>query len=213
MIYLIIGLILLLSYLFGGFSTARILAKNVRSLNIYKVGTGLADTENIYTNVSHPMGILVGLIDASKSYFYLAIVNFILQILDQAPGIDLALAFQGNVLMLYGMALLIGHCLPISNHLRGGRGIFTYVGIVAFFAPIPSMIAVLIGWGLVFFWKQIRFAQYSIVILPLILESVLESFIKGYNADRPPHFIPMMMGLALLMGITNITLSKRLGEF
>jgi glycerol-3-phosphate acyltransferase PlsY len=49
--------------MFGGFSTARILAKSVRSLNIYKVGTGLADTENIFQNVSRPMGILVGLID------------------------------------------------------------------------------------------------------------------------------------------------------
>lgn len=213
MIYIVIGLIIVLSYLFGGFSTARIFAKSVRSLNIYKIGTGLADTENIYMNVSRPMGILVGMIDVAKGYLYLALVNFVLQIINHAtPGIDLELIYQGHLLMIYGIAMLIGHCLPVSHRLRGGRGIFTYLGIVAFFAPIPALVTVMLAWMLVWIWKQIRFAQYFIVIFPMIMESVLESFVKGYNTDRPLHFIPLMMGLSLIMAVMNILVSKRLGE-
>jgi glycerol-3-phosphate acyltransferase PlsY len=48
-------LLILLSYLLGCFSTARLVAKWAKSLNIYRVGTGHADSENIYENVSHPL--------------------------------------------------------------------------------------------------------------------------------------------------------------
>jgi len=59
-------LLILLSYLLGCFSTARLVAKWAKSLNIYRVGTGHADSENIYENVSHPLGLMVGAIDAAN---------------------------------------------------------------------------------------------------------------------------------------------------
>ena len=52
---------------YGCFSTARILTKTFRSLNIHKVGSGMADTANIYSHVSRPMGILVGALDILKA--------------------------------------------------------------------------------------------------------------------------------------------------
>ncbi|MFA7543503.1 MAG: glycerol-3-phosphate acyltransferase, partial [Candidatus Cloacimonadaceae bacterium] len=78
MIVIIAILIFILAYLYGSQATARLIAKGARSLNINKVGTGLADTENIYTNISKPLGILVGALDLVKAYVFLQVINFIL---------------------------------------------------------------------------------------------------------------------------------------
>ena len=64
MIYIPI-LIILLSYLLGCYSTARVVAKSAKSLNIYRVGTGHPDSENIYSHVSRPLGLMVGAMDAA----------------------------------------------------------------------------------------------------------------------------------------------------
>ena len=68
--YLILILIIIAAYFYGCISSARVVAKTFRSLNIYKVGTGLADTENIFVNVSRPLGVLVGLLDILKAFFF-----------------------------------------------------------------------------------------------------------------------------------------------
>ena len=215
MIYIVIFLITVLSYMFGTFSTARILVKSVRSLNINKIGTGLSDTENIYTHVSRPMGTLVGLIDVSKSYVYLTLVSFVLQLLNRAPlgGNDISPLYEGGIMMLYAAALLAGHCLPLNNKLRGGRGIFTYLGISLYFAFLPALITALLAGILVAVWKQIRFAQYLIVVLPMILTEVFSSYSTQFKESLTPHLVPQMIGLILIMGALNFVVSKKLGEF
>ncbi len=211
-------LLILLSYLYGCFSTARILAKSFRSLNIYKVGTGFADTENIYTNLSKPLGVLTGALDVTKSYAYLYFLKVILETMDKmAIPPDLSVLYSADLMMLYGVAMLIGHCLPLTNHLRGGRGIFTYMGIIAFFAFSPALFTGIFAILLVTIFKQIRFAQYSIVILPVLLTQLCSSFpfcsIIITVENIVPLFTTKLLGIAILMGILNFIVSKKLGEF
>lgn len=213
MSYIIALVIIGLSYMYGCFSTARMVTKGVRSLNIYKVGTGMADTENIYTNISKPLGVLVGALDAAKAYLFLLVVEMLLRTLDKTGSIsDLSLIYQRNIMLLYGLGMLFGHCLPLTNHFRGGRGIFTYMGLIAYFAFYPMLITGIIAWILVIRFHQIRFAQYLIVILPVVLFQIFYSIIPAFRKELPPYFVPIMLGVALLMGILNIIVSKRLGE-
>ncbi len=214
MIILIAILMVVLAYLYGGFSTARIIAKSARSLNIYKVGTGLADTENIYSNVSKPMGVLVGGIDAVKSYVFLLLAETILRYISKlnVPS-DLDLLYSSSFLLIYGLAMLIGHCLPIRNHLRGGRGIFTYMGFIGYFAFYPMLITVVLAWVVVTFFRQIRFAQYMIVILPVIFTQFLYAILPWFRKEFPPHFMLLLLAITFVMGFLNILVSKRLGEF
>ena len=48
---IVFGSLLVLSYLLGCFSTAKLFAKSYKSINVYKVGTGHPDTQNIYNNI------------------------------------------------------------------------------------------------------------------------------------------------------------------
>jgi glycerol-3-phosphate acyltransferase PlsY len=211
-------LLILLSYLYGCFSTARVLAKSVRSLNIYKVGTGFADTENIYSNISKPLGILAGAVDVVKSYGYLYFLRLFLTIMNYAAvPPDISVLYSTNLMMVYGLAMLIGHCLPLTNHLRGGRGIFTYMGMIAFFTLYPTMVTVLLALLLVFIFKQVRFTQYTIVILPVLLTQICSSFKVCAFMSEPfaitPLFTTKLLGIALIMGVLNFVVSKKLGEF
>ncbi len=213
MMLLVAFLVIVLAYLYGCFSTARIVAKMARSLNIYKIGTGLADTENIFANVSRPLGVLAGALDAAKAYLFLLAVELALNML---AGKDLvphaAKLYSPHFMMLYGMAMLTGHCLPITHSFKGGRGIFTYSGFVAYLVFYPMLLTMAIAWLLVFFFKQIRFAQYMIVVLPGILAQIFYSFIPMFRDDRPAYFLAMMLGIAALMGILNYIVSKKMGE-
>lgn len=207
-------LIFILAYFYGGFSTARMIAKTFRSLNINKVGSGLADTENIYTNISKPMGILVGGLDIAKAFIFLKLVEFFLLFLQGVPNLShIGTLYNPNLMLGYGMGMLLGHCLPPFNHFRGGRGIFTYMGFFAYFAFYPMLITALLAWLLVSRFKQMRFAQYMIVILPVVLFQIFYHAIPGYRQELPQYFVSIMLGNALFMGILNIIVSKRLGEF
>jgi glycerol-3-phosphate acyltransferase PlsY len=211
--WLIFFLILCLSYLYGCLSTARIISKSSRSLNIYKVGSGLADTENIYSNISKPLGVLVGALDAAKAYVFLLLVEMLLSLWDRSGSINgITPLYRHNIMLLYGLGMLIGHCLPFTNHFRGGRGIFTYMGYIAYFAFYPMLITAVIAWILVAKFKQIRFAQYLIVILPVIIFQIFYSLIPSYRNELPSYFVPILLGIALLMGVLNIIVSKKLGE-
>ncbi len=217
MIILITAALVIFSYLYGCFSSARIIAKSFRSLNIYKVGTGLADTENIYFNVSKTLGVLVGTVDTVKSYGFLLLMKYFLIFLDKIWGSDLCCFYSSNMLMLYGLAVLVGHCLPLTNHLRGGRGIFTYMGIIGFFVFYPMFITAMFAFVLIFGYRQIRFAQYSIVLLPVFLTilfgtvNVLQPLLLGVVPST--GFIGRLVGIMIVMGILNFLVSKKLGEF
>lgn len=210
-------LLFLLSYWYGCFSTARVLAKSFRSLNIYKVGTGFADTENIYYHVSKPLGIMTGALDIVKSYAWLFFLKQFLVFMDQmSVPPDMSRLYTCDMMMLYGVGMLIGHCLPLTQHLRGGRGILTYLGIMAFFVFYPAVITGLLALVMVMVFKQVRFAQYSIVILPVIL-TIIFSALPGLNMLNPMHtgslFTVKLMGMMILTGILNFIVSKKLGEF
>ncbi len=207
-------LIIVVAYFYGSFSTARVLTKTFRSLNIHKVGTGLADTENIYTHVSRPMGILVGALDILKALLFLHGVELLMKVLDAHSSLEGAdLLYHKNVMLLYGLAMLVGHCLPITHKFKGGRGIFTYTGYLLYFVPQPMLITLIIAWLIVVLWKQIRFAQYVIVILPVLLTHFFYAFFpQSFPKEMPRFFVAIIWGIAIMMGGLNFMVSKNLGE-
>lgn len=189
------------------------LAKGVRSLNIFKVGTGLADTENIYSHVSKPLGILAGALDVLKALVFLMAVH-VLSVLLDSTGVfsGSELLYNRNVMLLYGTAMLVGHCLPVFHKFHGGRGIFTYTGFLLYFVPIPMLIALTIAWLIVVLYKQIRFAQYVIVILPVLFTHVFYTFFPQLLPDIPRFFVAIIWAVAILMGTLNFIVSKKMGE-
>ncbi len=202
-ILIFIGLAIV-SYFLGCFSTAKIIAKYYKSINIYKVGTGHPDTQNIYHNVDKTLGILTGIIDVGKIFFFLVLLQYLLGnsfLHGVIPGLQNIDA--ENYLLILGFIMVIGHCLPITHKFKGGRGMFTYIGFVVFFSPWPMIIICLLALVVVLKFKQYRFGQFMIVLLP--------PFVNFFFADSQ-NFVAKMFIAALFMGVINIFVSKRLGE-
>lgn len=195
--HVIIGLLILVSYAIGCFSTARVIARHFKQLKICKVGTGHPDTENIYLNVSKVLGIMVGAVDMGKIYIYLLFLEAIF------AKFQPEVVEHSSLLMVYGFALIVGHCFPVTNNFKGGRGLFTYIGFASYFVLQPMLIVVLLALIIIVIFKQIRFAQYLIVLLPPIL---------SYLFVDLRHFFPRLVMYSILMGVMNFFVSKRLGE-
>ena len=202
-------LIILASYAIGCFSTARVVAKSAKSLNIYRVGTGHADSENIYCNVSRPLGLLVGAIDAGKIYLWLLFIRWLLThafpvYADMPQVVEFS---HRNWMLVYGFMMIVGHTLPVTHKFKGGRGIFTYSGFVAYFALYPMAAVAALASFLLFRFHQVRFAQYMIVLLPPIVIHICNRF---FHAGYPS--ITHMLIAAILMGVLNFLVSKQKGE-
>ena len=194
---MIIAGICILSYFLGCFSSARILARSFRHLNVYKVGTGQADIYNIFNNVSKSLGTLAATLDMVKIYVYLMILKQVL------PLTNYDFLSSNTLIFLFGFFLMAGHCLPLTHNFKGGRGVFTFTGMMLVFIPFGMLGVMLVAAVLAVFFKQYRLAQYLIVLLPPIL---------CYFIHTDSQFILMVVITALLMGILNFIVSKRLGE-
>lgn len=197
-IFIYAVLMSIMSYFVGCFSTARVIAKYFKSLNIYKVGNGNPDTENIYNNISKPLGVLAGAVDIAKVYFYLYLLRFIQGYFGYTHDLSFNL-----LLYIFGFFLLLGHCLPLTHRFKGGRGIFNYTGMMLFFIPVPMMIIFCIALVLVYGFKQVRFSNFFLVLFPPIL---------GFFWGIPRELNLMMAIAAIFMGILNFIVSKKLGE-
>lgn len=198
---IVFAVLLIISYLLGCFSAAKLIVKSFKSINIYKVGTGHPDTQNIYNNIDKMLGIFTGIVDFGKMYFYIVLLSYLLNY----PPITKVIGNIGtpNHLLVLGFFTIIGHCLPITHRLKGGRGLFTYIGFVLYFAPFSMLIIIVLAIILVLVFKQIRFAQFMIVLLPPFVNFF---FVKD------SAFLAKMFIAALLMGIINLIVSKKLGE-
>jgi glycerol-3-phosphate acyltransferase PlsY len=196
--------LVLLSYTLGCFSTAKILAKYYKNINIYKIGTGHPDTLNIFNNVDKALGIFTGILDIGKIFFYLAFLKVILFSAEVTSALPALTELNSqNHLLVIGFSMIVGHCLPITHNFKGGRGIFIYLGFILFFAPWSTLIVGSLALILVVFFNQIRFSQYMIVMLT--------PFINFFFAGGR-DFLAKMFLAAILMGIMNYFVSKRLGE-
>ncbi len=192
----------ILAYICGLFSTARVLAKTFKYLNITKVGSGHADTKNIYSNVSKAMGVIVGIIDIGKIYLFLYLIKYLLINVLNHP--ELA---TDNLLFIYGFFLILGHCFPFYNKFKGGRGIFTFAGYLGFFAPITMLIVGTISAVIALGFGQYRASKYFTVGAPVIASLIISTITQVTPGLTTKIFIA-----SILMVIVNFIVSRKRDE-
>ncbi|MBI9031124.1 glycerol-3-phosphate acyltransferase [bacterium] len=192
----------ILAYFCGLFSTARVLAKTFKYLNITKVGTGHADTKNIYSNVSKAMGVVVGLVDIVKIYLFLYIIKYFFEVIIKQA--DFA---SENHLFIYGFFLILGHCFPFYNKFKGGRGIFTFAGYLGFFAPQTMLIVGFISTVIALGFGQYRAAKYFLVGAPVIASLMISTITR-----QPSSLTAKILMASLLMIIVNFIVSRKRNE-
>ncbi len=130
-----IGL-LLFSYLLGSVPFSAWIAHWRTGKDIYEVGEGNVGARNVWHVVGPQWGILASLLDGTKGWFCYVVGARVLHV-------------SLVVLLLAGIAVILGHQFPVFRGGRGGKGLSTMGGFLLGFAPLPTLTGVSVL-GLVF---------------------------------------------------------------
>lgn len=120
----------IISYLIGSFSSAYVLGKLVKKVDIRTYGSGNAGATNAVRLMGKKFGILCFLLDFSKGI----IASFI--------GIKIA-GYNGG--LVGAVCAVIGHNWPVYFGFKGGKGVSTTVGTIAVLNFPTALVSVAIG--------------------------------------------------------------------
>ena len=114
MVWWHIVLVVLISYLFGNISFARIISRLKKS-DITKLGSGNPGSTNMLRNFGFKIGVLNLFLDMLKGFI---------------PAFITLMIFKDQPIMLYisGLSVIVGHVYPVVYKFKGGKGIATMIG-------------------------------------------------------------------------------------
>jgi len=145
-----------IAYLIGAIPFGFIIGRIVGKIDIRQHGSGNIGATNVGRVLGSKWGLIVFVLDLAKGLVPVAVLSRVL------------LAPQSHDLphwqVAAGIATILGHMFPCWLGFRGGKGVATALGVVAYLAPVPTAAAVVI-FGL-------SFAIWRIVSLSSMLASI-----------------------------------------
>lgn len=131
MIWWQVLLVILISYLCGNVSFARMISSK-KNQDITKLGSGNPGMTNTLRNFGVKLGLLNLLLDMLKAF---------------VPALVAYYVFGHSRIMLYiaGLSAMCGHIYPVFYKFKGGKGISSMMGIFLASNPIATLIVIAIG--------------------------------------------------------------------
>jgi acyl phosphate:glycerol-3-phosphate acyltransferase len=129
----------LAAYLLGSIPTGYLvgLAKGV---DIRSVGSGNIGATNAFRILGKPAGVIVGIIDALKGFLACWLVpKLVSQFLFPAAQKNTASREYEYLLLLAGLAAIVGHNYTCWLRFKGGKGIATTAGVFAALMPLAAL--------------------------------------------------------------------------
>jgi acyl phosphate:glycerol-3-phosphate acyltransferase len=149
---------LVVSYLIGSVDFAVIVAR-LHGVDIHEVGSGNPGTSNVMRTLGRGPAAMVFVGDTLKGVIAAAIGAFL--VADADPLSPWA--------FMTGLAAVAGHCYPLYHNFKGGKGVATGGGVLAFCIPVVALILTVI-WALVAkVGKVASVASLVVVVLTLPL--------------------------------------------
>jgi glycerol-3-phosphate acyltransferase PlsY len=146
-----------LAYLLGSIPFGLILAKILGGSDIRKSGSGNIGATNVARVVGPAAGILTLLLDVAKGAF----------------AVWLAGRFSGHsatMLMLAGVAALLGHCFPVWLKFKGGKGVAPALGVFVMLAPWAAFGALAFFLVVTLVWRYVSLGSVSAAAaMPLLV--------------------------------------------
>lgn len=137
-------LLVAVSYLIGAVPFGILVAKSSgRGVDLRKAGSGNIGATNVARTLGKGAGALTLLLDAGKAVFALALVRIVMG--GSAHG----------WLALAGGAAFLGHVFPVYLRFRGGKGVATALGVVAFLSPVTVLVLLALFAAVVYFTRYV----------------------------------------------------------
>lgn len=157
-------IIILLSYLVGCFSSAYVLGKMYKNIDIRNHGSGNAGATNALRVLGTKIGALTFFLDLLKGVAAVLI------------GIGI-LGFKGS--LLAGIFVVIGHNFPIFLGFKGGKGVATSLGVLFILNWKTALICLLIGAIVILITRYVSLGSIlASISAPIIIVLTTESIDK-----------------------------------
>lgn len=160
-----------------------------RGVDLRKVGSGNIGATNVSRAVGRTGGVLTLLLDAGKGVFAMALAyNFM------DSRVDLWLALTGG-------AAILGHIFPVYLGFKGGKGVATALGIVAFLSPVTAFLLAVLFASVVYFTRYVSLGSLCAAIaLPPVMALLAAS----------RHYVTLSLGICFLVIYTHRENIRRL---
>lgn len=179
-------LLLIGAYLLGSVTAAYLVARWRRGIDIRKYGSGNVGASNVLAVVSKRWSIPVTVFDISKG----ALTVWVAQLL------GLGAAQQVTV----GIITVVGHNWPVFLHFRGGRGVFTTLGVITALSPKLGLMMLVMPYTL----APLR--QLSLGVFVALVSLPFFSWFLSQPLDIEER-LPLTLGF---LALALIALSRRL---
>ena len=180
--FLIIG-----SYLLGSISSAYILTKWKKGIDIRLVGSGNAGAVNVGRIIGKKYGIGVAVFDIIKGIVPIMFARLLL--------------VPMYMIIPIGAAVIIGHNWPIYFQFRGGNGLAALMGVLVYLMPAETIVTFIVGLSIGLICKKLSFRDVKLPFLEIgaIAGYFLLPFL-AYNSNRPITVVvlPLILGPLLV---------------
>jgi len=160
--FILLGILVVISYFIGNFNFARIISK-IKHNDITKSGSGNPGATNMLRTYGFGIGILTLTLDAIKGVIP-ALTGFLL-FGGAGGGIEAQVA-----LYACGDATIIGHIYPVIYKFKGGKGISTTLGVFAVADPLVMLVVFVGAFIYVYFFEYVSVASLLITTILTIIE-------------------------------------------
>ncbi len=129
--------LIVLAYAIGSIPTAVIVGKTFFHIDIRDYGSGNPGATNVFRVLGSKWGMFVMSIDTLKG----VVATSLYLLLPYYAYADHEL-IRTNLMLLLGLAAVIGHVFPMWAHFKGGKGVATLFGMVIAMQPLVAICCV-----------------------------------------------------------------------
>jgi glycerol-3-phosphate acyltransferase PlsY len=155
---------LMLSYIIGAIPFGLLIAKTIYRVDPREAGSGNIGATNVARTCGLRPGIATLALDLGKGFIMVLLADVISDSL--------------TFITLTGLITLAGHMKSFFLHGKGGKGVATSIGIFLAVAPLSTIVAVLIGVGVIAYSGYVSLG--SLCIAALVPIFLLVSLNLGY---------------------------------
>jgi glycerol-3-phosphate acyltransferase PlsY len=161
-----ITILLCLSYLVGSIPTSVIVGHITRHIDVRKFGSGNAGATNAFRVLGWKAALVVLAVDVFKGWFAASVISG----WHLSSGVESYAVDPALIVMLCGVAAIIGHVYPVFAKFRGGKGVATLAGMLLYLFPLA------LGFGIIVMISILALTGYvglgsvaTVALLPVVI--------------------------------------------
>lgn len=188
---------IVLGYLIGSINFSIILSKKKsKDIDIKKVGSGNAGATNFARIFGLKYGILIFILDASKSFWFGFLTGCLQRNFEP---------FNSLIPQLCLISVIVGHIFPVWFKFKGGKGAATLLGMIASISMLLAIIGTILFFTI--FWFT-RYISLGSIVVPYLLFALSFLCQYWYHIDSVIWYQPFWVSpICLLIGSSIVTIS------